>query len=806
MLRCVTAAITRASVVGVAAGLALSVASVPAVAATSASADVQQVTSVTVFLKSPHPARLAALAAAHGLTRTQRLTELADLLPSAATRRSVAHRLVARGLTVTGQTAWSLTASGSASAIANRFGTRPKAGRRPSASRLRAATGALPTVPSTLRDDVTAAFPTTAGPAVAHHATTTLTGTDVRRAYGAAGATESSGQHDAGTTIATVQFADFRSGTTSDAATSAQAADLTAYAAEHGLTDPVASGQYHAVTVDGGPSSDDDAQSGEADVEVDLDQESILSTAPTAHQRAYFAPNTSSGFADAFSAVLDDARSGADPHITTLSVSWGECESGSGNGFVGTLEPILESLTAAGVTVFASSGDDGIYDCGTASNGAATTSTVGVDFPASSPYVVAVGGTNLTARTSAANTGSNWTETGWSCDSATACELDTGGSGGGVSGFAAPAYQTDYVSDSPFAGSAHRLVPDIAADGDPDTGFVVYSSNPTIITENRGSPDVQLGGTSLAAPLSAAQFDNALGDAGRTSGVGDIHAALYSAYARTAALPSTSAAKVFRDVTTGSNGAAADRGSDPSVRAQAGYDTVSGLGGVLWPALLPYLMAWTTPTASGALTLPNATRSGSTYTVAGSWRATTSGGSRTVLTVTAVGGGTAYRATSTASAGSFRFAGRPGSTYRLIVTTTDAAGRSAARTATLVTPIDDRSFRFSTKWTRKAGSSDFGGSHALASAKSASATVSARGRTFSLQVATGPARGKLAVYLGRTKIATVDEYSKHAGHRVVRVYARSSVAARTFTLRPLARRSPASSGVTVALDSLIVTQ
>jgi hypothetical protein len=43
-------------------------------------------------------------------------------------------------------------------------------------------------------------------------------------------------------------------------------------------------------------------------------------------------------------------------------------------------------------------------------------------------------------------------------------------------------------------------------------------------------------------------------------------------------------------VTVGSNGAAANRGTDPSVKAQPGYDTASGLGGVLWSALRPFLL------------------------------------------------------------------------------------------------------------------------------------------------------------------------------------------------------------------------
>jgi hypothetical protein len=81
--------------------------------------------------------------------------------------------------------------------------------------------------------------------------------------------------------------------------------------------------------------------------------------------------------------------------------------------------------------------------------------------------------------------------------------------------------------------------------------------------------------------VSAALFTNMLAAAGRQTGVGDIHPALYAAYRK--------GQGVFRDVTAGTNGANSQRGRDPSVAAGRGYDTVSGLGAVLWPALAPYL-------------------------------------------------------------------------------------------------------------------------------------------------------------------------------------------------------------------------
>jgi subtilase family serine protease len=555
--------------------------------------------SITVFLKAPHPAGLDRLASAHGLSRAQRLSALSRLIPSDATHSLVSSVLRSQGLKVNSQSSWSLTASGPASAISQAFGTRPTLGAHPTLARYLAATGALPNLPASLTSVVSAAYPTTGGPAPFHHAATgALKGSDFRNADTPAHVAPSTGQKDAGTTVATLQLATFNS------------SDITKYAAEQTpkLPNAVADGQFKEVKVDGGTTSTD------GDIEVDLDQESILSTAPTANQHAYIAPNTEAGFNDVFSNVFDDVVGNKfaklpDKHITALSSSWGECEAETGAANINTLEPILKSLTAAGVTVFSSSGDDGIYDCRSLTGTGLDNTQADVDYPASSPEVVGAGGSNLSAAKSAPNTGSNWKETVWTCTSAVSCESSagTGGGGGGESGsafgttppgsttaanfkgFAAPAYQKNAIKDKPFAGATKRLVPDISADADPNTGFVLYTSDTQFVAECGGN-NCEVGGTSLASPISAAQLDNTLADAGRKTGVGDIHAALYKAYTQTHTLANTNPKKVFRDVTVGSNGAAANKGADPSVKAQAGYDTASGLGGVLWSALKPFLL------------------------------------------------------------------------------------------------------------------------------------------------------------------------------------------------------------------------
>jgi kumamolisin len=559
---------------------AVATASTPAGAASS-------VGSVTVLLRAPHPVALAALARTHNLSHAQRVARLKRLVPSQRAVELVTASLRNDGLRIAGETAWSITASGSRTDLA--------------AARLPAAFNAPLTPPSDLTAYVAAVLPTTAGPPAFHHAATTaVNGNGFRNAYTAKrkkppGAGRKA---DGKSTIATLQLADYN------------ASDLTTYAHKQQLPNIVGTPRYHKVIVDGGPSASDNSSGG--DIEVDLDQESILSTAPSARQRPYFAPNTAAGFVDVFASVFDDvvqnhhANAGGDPHIVALSSSWGSCEASYGASQIHATQTVIKALVAAGVTVFAASGDNGIYDCGDATGLGLGNNESGVDYPASSPQVVGVGGTNLRHAGAKVrrNNGHDWHERSWSCSSPATCEGNalglpilpngTGGTGGGESGlgsslfsgspfkgFAEPGYQKRSLRGPVFGHQRHRLVPDIAADGDPQTGFKIYSSDPQVASAQDSRGLVQVGGTSLASPVSAALFTNTLAAAGRHTGIGDIHAALYAAYRK--------GKRVFRDVTVGTNGAAGDRGRDPSVTARRGYDTLTGLGGVLWPALTPYL-------------------------------------------------------------------------------------------------------------------------------------------------------------------------------------------------------------------------
>jgi hypothetical protein len=780
---------------------------------------------ITAFLRAPHPVALARLASAHGLSHAQRVQQLRRLVPSAAARSTVARTLTSAGLHVSGQTAWSISAHGQSSVIARMFGTRPAATTHPTPAQRLAENGPLPLVPAALSSYVAFATPTRGGPAVFHHSEAVpLNGTDFRNAYTAANVPPPGGgaTDDAGSTIATLQLSTYDD------------SDLTKYAAMQTppLPNIVGTAQYHPVNVDGGTTDSS------GDVEVDLDQESILSTAPSATQRPYFAPNSDAGFNDVFAHVFDDvvqnaqATDGGDPNIVALSSSWGLCESGTGAKSIAETETLIEALVAAGVTVFSSSGDDGIYDCGDDTQTGLGNTQADVDYPASSPFVVGVGGTNLqyTGTATAPNDGSNWTENSWTCHDPVSCQSTipptipilpggTGGTGGGESGsaydsttadsfagFPAPAYQTATIKKPPFAGQTKRLVPDIAADGDPDTGFEEYTSDSTYTPlEDLGDGFLQVGGTSLSSPISAALLTNSLATADRHTGVGDIHAALYSAWK----------AKVgaTRDVIAGKNGATVDKGTDPSVTAKKGYDSNSGIGGVLWPAVVPFLLNTGKPTVTGRLALKNRHNPKHPDEVTVHWRGHQGDdefalASSSVIVSKLGSSKPVYSVTNSPTHGRTTFTGKPGRTYQLTVTTTDIGGQeSTPATSRVLVPIDDSAFHFKGGWERKRAARAFGGSYHQTNDKGATARIAATGTQYVLRAPTGPNRGKLAVYLGSKRIKTIDLYASVPRKQSMTIYGGPTTprARRVFTFRCLGKHSPLSGGKLVTVDSLAVS-
>jgi subtilase family serine protease len=275
-------------------------------------------------------------------------------------------------------------------------------------------------------------------------------------------------------------------------------ADLAQYSSQYGLPDcTTANGCFRKVNQTGGTSYPT-ANAGWA-LEIALDVE-------TAHQ---ICQNCSILLVQASSNSMTNLGIAENEAValgaSVVSNSWG------GSEFSG--ETTLDGyFNHPGVVITVSSGDNGY----------------GVEYPAASRYVTAVGGTTLNLKTD-----NSWlSETAWA------------GAGSGCSTYESkPSWQID-------SGCSRRTVADVSADADPNTGAAVYDS----VTYQGQSGWFQVGGTSLAAPLIASVY--AL--TGSPSGS--------APYAHTSSL---------HDVTSGSNGSC---GGSYLCTARTGFDGPTGLG------------------------------------------------------------------------------------------------------------------------------------------------------------------------------------------------------------------------------------
>ena len=248
-------------------------------------------------------------------------------------------------------------------------------------------------------------------------------------------------------------------------------------------------------------------------------------------------------------------------------------------------DDVYKQAAAQGVGMYFSSGDNG--------DEAARLGHPEADFPATDPWVTAVGGTSLAVGQSK----DYLFETGWGTGKSS---LVNGawspappgaflyGAGGGTSKlFAQPAYQSGVVpsSLSSSGGSAMRVVPDVAADGDPNTGMLIGETQ-TFSKRTEAYGEYRIGGTSLASPLFAGIM--ALADQAAGFHHGFANPALYAGYGTSAfrdVRPSNGKLAVVRNDYANSVDASAgivtslrSLDHDSSLATAAGYDNVTGIG------------------------------------------------------------------------------------------------------------------------------------------------------------------------------------------------------------------------------------
>jgi kumamolisin len=274
----------------------------------------------------------------------------------------------------------------------------------------------------------------------------------------------------------------------------------------------------HDVPVNGGTNS----PGGDADGEVLLDIEVAAAVYffCTGHMptiNVFFAPNDRSSFAPVINAAV---AAGCD----VLSISWGGDEVGWDQSAADQVEAAAEAATDSGCVLFAASGDNSSSDGGPGAN---------VDMPSSCPHVIGCGGTTKTP----------FSERVWGDGTP-----NGRGTGGGYSILFPP--QGFQIGVPPSPGQPGRMVPDVAADADPNTGYLVVVNG----------QEMQIGGTSAVAPLYSGLF------ASFGQKLGFVTPTLYQHQ------------DAFVDITQGSNG---------SFSAGPGPDPCTGIGVPIGSALAP---------------------------------------------------------------------------------------------------------------------------------------------------------------------------------------------------------------------------
>lgn len=314
--------------------------------------------------------------------------------------------------------------------------------------------------------------------------------------------------------------------------------DLQAYFSSLGIIEPT----MVDVSVDGAGNQPTGSLNG-PDGEVLLDIEVVGAALPGCQIVVYFAPNTDAGFLNAIQKAIHDQTH----HPSVLSISWGSAEASWTTPSMKAMDRAFQDAAKLGVTICCAAGDQGSSD-------GMNDGRVHVDFPASSPHVLACGGTELLASNNQREREVVWDEG------------PASSSGGGISEvFPLPQWQQSVqVPASANPGNKKgRGVPDVAGDADPKTGYRVFADGRSYTA----------GGTSAVAPLWASLIARINQHLGKK--VGFINPILYS--------PEVLGTKAFHDITEGTN----DSSLIPQAyQAKPGWDACTGLGTPNGTALL----------------------------------------------------------------------------------------------------------------------------------------------------------------------------------------------------------------------------
>ncbi len=275
-----------------------------------------------------------------------------------------------------------------------------------------------------------------------------------------------------------------------------QSSDISGYQSCYGT-----SASVNNVNVDGGPGT-----TIKDDTEAALDIDQVIGLAPKANIIVYQGPPTATSPADILTAMVsqDTAK--------VLSSSWGECEAQTDPAVIASENTTLQEAALQGQSFFISSGDSGSTDCyQTTRQNTTPDISLSIIDPGGQPFATAVGGTFMgNSSRELATDGSYPGEFVWNDPYQGVTFGDpASATGGGVSAlWPMPSYQTTAAkslgvisSDSSQSCGDQfcREVPDVSADADPNSGYVVFASG----SSKSGNWEV-VGGTSASTPLWAA--------------------------------------------------------------------------------------------------------------------------------------------------------------------------------------------------------------------------------------------------------------------------------------------------------------
>lgn len=293
---------------------------------------------------------------------------------------------------------------------------------------------------------------------------------------------------------------------------------------------------------------------GEGAVEVNLDIDIVRAIAPKAQILDYEAPNRG---ANAITNVVDQIVS--DGRADIVTISWGSCELDASSTALTRAARSYAAAAAAGISVFAASGDKGAFDC---RHQDWDDLRVSVSLPGNDVNVIAVGGTYVWM----AEDGTYIDEAAWEGP------LSGWATGGGLSAeYRRPPWQVGLGVDNAES-NGMRQVPDVAGPGDADSGLLYVNDGEGFLA----------GGTSASSPFWAgyAVLVRQLAGQDGLDGLGALGPTLYAVAGEQAS------GAVFHDVT---------RGGNLLHNASVGWDYATGLGSPrgapLARAIVDYLKA-----------------------------------------------------------------------------------------------------------------------------------------------------------------------------------------------------------------------